>query len=148
MLRRDPDRYLPIYKEAHDTALAISAADRSDQRAQLAKLCEQYPFYADFDLVGTRDHVLYADGLSMNSYDEVERHFRDIIRFQALQIALQLAPPHDRKEPIGMVVAKLPAWSVTGCVTGLIAGAVLLKVKLEPNPKAFWLGVPPNWIAT
>jgi hypothetical protein len=49
---------------------------------------EQYPFYADFDLVGTRDHVLYADGLSMNSYDEVERHFRDIIRFQALQIAL------------------------------------------------------------
>jgi hypothetical protein len=88
MLRRDPDRYLLIYKEAHDTAVAISAADRSDQRAQLAKLCEQYPFYADFDLVGTRDHVLYADGLSMNSYDEVERHFRDIIRFQALQIAL------------------------------------------------------------
>lgn len=39
-------------------------------------------------MVGTRDHVLYADGLSMNSYDEVERHFRDIIRFQALQIAL------------------------------------------------------------
>jgi hypothetical protein len=40
MLRRDPDRYLLIYKEAHDTAVAISAADRSDQRAQLAKLCE------------------------------------------------------------------------------------------------------------
>ena len=52
------------------------------------------------------------------------------------------------KEPIGMVVAKQPTWSVTGCVTGLIAGAVLLKVILDPNPKASWLGVPPNWIAS
>src|ERR1700693_286096 len=47
-----------------------------------------------------------------------------------------------------MVVAKLPTWIVTGCVTGLIAGTVLLKVKLDPNPKASWLGVPPNWIAS
>ena len=33
-------------------------------------------------------------------------------------------------------------------MTGLIAGAVLLKVKLDPSPKASWLGVPPNWIAS
>ncbi|MGQ0445400.1 MAG: hypothetical protein ACT4O2_09815 [Beijerinckiaceae bacterium] len=88
MLRRDPDRYLPIYKEAHELAAAISAADHSDQQAQLAKLCKQYPFYADFDLVGSREHVLYADALSWYSYDEVKRHFTDIIRFQTLQIAL------------------------------------------------------------
>ena len=43
------------------------------------------------------------------------------------------------KEPSGMVVAKVPTWSVTGSVRGLIAGAVLLKVMLDPNPKASWL---------
>jgi hypothetical protein len=32
------------------------------------------------------------------------------------------------KEP-GVVTAKVPAWSVTGWVRGLIAGAVLLKMK-------------------
>src|SRR5205085_1973712 len=66
MFQRDPDRYLRIYKEAHEVAVAISAADRSYQRSQLAELGKQYPFYADFDLLGTRDHVLYADAL--NSY--------------------------------------------------------------------------------
>src|SRR5262245_43766544 len=34
-------------------------------------------------------------------------------------------------EPAGMVIMKLPTWSVTGGVTGLIAGAVLLKVKAD-----------------
>jgi hypothetical protein len=35
------------------------------------------------------------------------------------------------KEPGGKVVEKVPTWSVTGWVTGLIAGAVLLKVNWE-----------------
>jgi len=35
------------------------------------------------------------------------------------------------KEPGGIVVVKVPTWSVTGWVTGPIAGAVLLKVKLD-----------------
>jgi len=95
MFRRDPDRYLRIYKEAQEANAVISTAARIDQRAQLAKLSEQYPFYRDFDLLGmrefvlgTREYVLYADALSTNSYDEVERHYKDIIRFQALQIVV------------------------------------------------------------
>jgi hypothetical protein len=39
-----------------------------------------------------------------------------------------------QKDPAGMVVAKVPIWSVTGAVRGLSAGAVLLKVKPEPSP--------------
>lgn len=86
MLQRDPDRYLRIYKEAHEENKALSIADHNEKLALLTKLSQQYPFYKDFDLVGTREHVLYADAWC--SYDEVERHFRDIIRFQALQIIL------------------------------------------------------------
>ena len=43
-----------------------------------------------------------------------------------------------------MVTAKVPAWSVTGWVRGLIAGAVLLKVKLDCRAKASWFGAPPK----
>lgn len=88
MFRRDPDRYLRTYKKAHEAAAAISVADRSDQRGQLAKLTEEHGFYRDFDLLGTHDYVLYGDALRSNPYDEVERHYTDIIRFQALQIAI------------------------------------------------------------
>ena len=42
-------------------------------------------------------------------------------------------PPIFLKEPGGMVVVKVPTWSATACVTGLIAGAVLLKVKLDSS---------------
>jgi hypothetical protein len=88
MFRRDPDRYLRICKEAHDTAREISAAMRTEQQAQLANLTAKYPHYADFDLINTRDHVLYADALNFTSFDQVERHFSNIVQFQALQIAL------------------------------------------------------------
>lgn len=88
MFRRDPDRYRQAYKAVHEATAAIATADRAEQRRELAKLAEQYPFYTDFDLVGTRDYVLYADALGTNSYDDVERHYTDIIRFQALQAAI------------------------------------------------------------
>jgi hypothetical protein len=88
MFRRDPDRYLRIYKEAHEAAKEISAAMRTEQQAQLANLTAKYPHYADFDLINTRDHVLYADALNFTSFDQVERHFSNIVQFQALQIAL------------------------------------------------------------
>jgi hypothetical protein len=39
-------------------------------------------------LLGTRDYVLYANALHRNTYDEVEHHYANIIRFQALQIAV------------------------------------------------------------
>jgi len=88
MFSRDPDRYLLIYKQAHDVVGKINAAKRSDQQAELSKLTDQYPFYTDFDLVGTRDHVLYADALDAVSYDDAEHRYADIIRFQALKILL------------------------------------------------------------
>jgi hypothetical protein len=89
MFRRDPDRYLGIYRKVHETVAAIGATNRGDQLAKLAKLTEQYRFYRDFDLVSTRDYVLYGDALSAyGSYDEAALYYTDIIRFQALKIAL------------------------------------------------------------
>jgi hypothetical protein len=88
MFRHDPDRYLQTYKTAHEATKVISKIDNREQCRELAILTERHKFYKDFDSIATRDYVLYADALSGNTYDEVEHHYIDIIRFQALQIAL------------------------------------------------------------
>jgi hypothetical protein len=35
---------------------AISTTEGSEQRAELAKLTEEYKFYTNFDLLGTREY--------------------------------------------------------------------------------------------
>lgn len=85
LFRRDPDRYHRAYKTALEVTAAIRAASPAEQRSQHAKLAEQYPSYFDFDLIYTRQYVLYADALESYSYDDVERHYTDIIRFETLQ---------------------------------------------------------------
>lgn len=88
MLRRDPEAFLHTSKKAHDADTHFSAADAKVQRAQLAELTKRYRDYESFGLLGTREHVLYADALGINSYDEVERQYLDIVRPQSLNIAL------------------------------------------------------------
>ena len=88
MIRKDPNRYLQIYKQAHSDVNAIKAAAHSEQAAQLAQLCQKYNFYIDFDLIGARDYVLYDDAMNIHEYDDVKEHYINIVRFQALQCAL------------------------------------------------------------
>jgi len=88
MFRRDPDRYRRAYKAALEAAAVVAAADPAEKCRQLAELTQRYPFYTDFDLLGSRDYILYSDSLSTNSYDSIEHHYTDIIRFQVLQAAI------------------------------------------------------------
>jgi hypothetical protein len=44
--------------------------------------------YTDFDLVGTREHVLYADALRMYPVEDIEEHYLNLVKFHALQRAL------------------------------------------------------------
>ncbi|WP_315716229.1 MULTISPECIES: hypothetical protein [unclassified Bradyrhizobium] len=85
LVRLDPDRYLRLYRKARSTETAIEKADKEEREAQLLLLTKRYPQYEDFDLVNTRAHVLYADGLDMHSLEEIEEHFLNLVKFQALQ---------------------------------------------------------------
>ena len=85
LVRIDPDRYLRLYRKARSTETAIEKADKEEREAQLLLLTKRYPQYEDFDLVDTRPHVLYADALAMNSIEEIEEHFLNLVKFQALQ---------------------------------------------------------------
>lgn len=85
LVRLDPDRYLRLYCKARSTETAIEKADKDERDAQLLLLTRRYAQYEDFDLVNTRAHVLYADALDMHSLEEIEEHFLNLVKFQALQ---------------------------------------------------------------
>jgi hypothetical protein len=88
VVRLDPDRYLQLYREARAVDIGIGREDRASQEAQLAVMTQKYPFYKDFDLIGTRDHVLYADAFKMYSLEDIEAHYLNMVKFHALQRAL------------------------------------------------------------
>ncbi len=88
LVRRNPFRFLKTYHKAHDAAVELLAKDARVQRAQLLVLCERHPMYTDFDFIGVREYVLYADALGISDYETVEQHFLDLLTFQTLQQAL------------------------------------------------------------
>ena len=88
MVRRDPDRFLALYEKSNAIVDDVSQSDKSELKTQLASLCEKYPFYTDFDLFLSREHVLYEDAISWNSFEEIEGHYLDLVKFQALQSVL------------------------------------------------------------
>lgn len=88
MVRHDPDRFLRTYRKAHAAEAAISNADNAERGAQLTIITKKYPLYQDFDLMGTRDYVLYADALSMYSLEDIEEHYLNLVKFHALERVL------------------------------------------------------------
>ena len=88
MVRFDPDRFLRLYRKARADEALIDAGDRDERQAQVTILTKRYPFYSDFDIVGTRDHVLYADALGMLPLEDIEDHYLNLVKFHALQRAL------------------------------------------------------------
>jgi hypothetical protein len=88
MVRQDPDRYLRLYREARAADIAIGKADKASREAQLATITNKYPYYKDFDFLSTREHVLYAGTLSRYSVEEIEEHYLNMVKFEALQCAI------------------------------------------------------------
>jgi hypothetical protein len=88
LVRLDPDRFLRFYQKAQQVENAIEKADKEEKGAQLTIITKRYSIYTDFDLVGTREHVLYADALSRYSVEDIEEHYLNLVKFQALQHAL------------------------------------------------------------
>jgi hypothetical protein len=87
LVRLDPDRFLRLYCKAFSAEQKVDGADADERQAELTLIAKRYPYYSDFDLVATRDHVLYADALSMYSIEEIEEHYLALIKFQAIMRA-------------------------------------------------------------
>lgn len=87
LIRIDPDRFQQLYRKARATEASIEAADKKVREAEFTLITKRYPMYADFDLIGTRPYVLYADALSSQPLEEIEEHFINLVKFHALQRA-------------------------------------------------------------
>ena len=74
---RNPKRYLQLYREIHAEVSSLKSWRAEEARTRLSKLCEKYPWYFDFDAIHTREYVLYSDGVSHMTDDELEATYRD-----------------------------------------------------------------------
>jgi hypothetical protein len=93
----DPDRFVRLYRKAHEAEAAIEAADKNVREAEFTLITKRFAMYGDFDLIATRSYVLYTDTLNRHELDEIEEHYLDLVRFHALQRAdnpdWELRPP-------------------------------------------------------
>ena len=88
MVRTDPNRFLSFYRKACETEAAINVAGKAERAAHFTLICKKYPTYEDFDLVGTREHVLYAETLARYSVEDIEERYLDLVKFHALARSL------------------------------------------------------------
>jgi hypothetical protein len=82
----DPDRYVELYRSLHAEVSACKDWKPTALQTKYDEISKRYPQYEDFDPIGTRLHVLYPDA-RWKSNEELEGHFADITRFQAILCA-------------------------------------------------------------
>jgi hypothetical protein len=87
LVRLDPDRFLHLCNKAHRAEEKIKSADKAEKDAEFVLITKRYPHYQDFDLIGTRSHVLYADAFNSLPIEDIEEHFLNLVKFHALQRA-------------------------------------------------------------
>jgi hypothetical protein len=86
LIWRDPQRYLRLYQELSSELSSLESWRLEEIKKRLAELCEKYPDYDDFDIIASKEYVLYPDAVSWNSYEQLEAHYRDIATFVALSL--------------------------------------------------------------
>jgi hypothetical protein len=86
LIWRDPQRYLRLYQELSSELSSLGSWRLEEVKKNLAELCKKYPSYDDFDIIASKEYVLYPDAVSWNSYEKLEAHYRDIATFVALSL--------------------------------------------------------------
>ena len=86
LIWRKPRRYLQLYHELSSELVSLESWRIEEINKRLAELCKKYPSYNDFDIISSREYVLYADGASWINYEELEERYRDIVTFCALSL--------------------------------------------------------------
>lgn len=88
LMQRDADAFARLYEKLHYDLMRYEKFSKEALAGEFRGLVERFPQYDDFDLIGTREHVLYPDAFGMNDDEDVGEHFRSIVRFQALSAKL------------------------------------------------------------
>ncbi len=76
LIIRDPRKYVDLYERILWELDALGKADTARRDAELKIIADTYPIVTDFDIIGTRDYVLYSDSISADR--ELEKVYRDL----------------------------------------------------------------------
>ena len=94
MFKEDPDRFGEVMRAAQSEAMEISSLSKVEQQHRLQEISERFPSYLDFDTIGGREYLPYAEALSGVDFTDVSENYRQIMLFQALNVALDPAWKH------------------------------------------------------
>ena len=81
LIWRDPQRYVKLYQGLCSEFNSFKSWRLEEINKRLSELTKEYPFYKDFDTIGSKEYVLYPDAVSWNSYEKLESNYRDIATF-------------------------------------------------------------------
>ena len=84
LIWRDPQRYVKLYQELCSEFKSFKSWRLEEINKSLSELSKKYEFYNDFDIIGTKEYVLYSD--HWHNYEELEARYRDITTFVALSL--------------------------------------------------------------
>ncbi len=84
LIWQDPQRYLKLFQELSSEFKSFKSWRLEEINKRLAELSEKYPFYDDFDIIESKEYVLYSD--NWFKYGELEERYKDIATFVALSL--------------------------------------------------------------
>ncbi|EAQ06309.1 hypothetical protein SKA53_04458 [Yoonia vestfoldensis SKA53] len=87
-MERDTDKYKRNFERLYDKWNEIKAKDVKSQRAYSEIITSKYRSFLDFDEIGTKAHVLYADAFSWKSDEELWELYESIRLYDALSCEL------------------------------------------------------------
>ena len=82
LIWRDPQRYVKLSQELRTEFSTLKSWHLAEINKRLSELSKKYPFYDDFDIIRTKEYVLYLD--NSEDYEQLEAGYRDIATFVAL----------------------------------------------------------------
>lgn len=88
LIKRDPDRFIDINYKLLDEFKFIDSLSFAEQEAQERVLASKYPFWRDFDVLGTREFILYEDGFKLyfdKNTENIEQAYIDNAKFQYIK---------------------------------------------------------------
>ena len=84
LIWRDSKRYVELYQELCSEFNSYKSWRLEEINKRLSELSKEYEFFNDFDIIGSKEYVLYSD--NWHNYEELEARYRDIATFVALSL--------------------------------------------------------------
>jgi hypothetical protein len=70
LIWRDSQRYVKLYQELCSEFKSFKSWRLEEINKRLSELSKEYEFYNDFDIIGSKEYVLYSD--NWHNYEELE----------------------------------------------------------------------------